>query len=48
MTLIVYSLSFQLTAFFLIASRIDDMNAKEIITPAKGEPKAKKPFTEIE
>jgi hypothetical protein len=36
----VYCLSFQLTAFFLGASRIDDINAKKMITPAKGEPRA--------
>ena len=29
-------LSIQLTAFFLAASTIDDMNEKEMIAPAKG------------
>lgn len=38
--LIMYCLSFQLTAFFLVASRIDDTNANRMITPAKGEPRA--------
>jgi hypothetical protein len=40
----VYRLPRQLTAFFLVASRIDDMNAKEMITPARGEPRAYKVF----
>ena len=29
-------LSIQITAFFLAASTIDDMNEKEMIAPAKG------------
>jgi hypothetical protein len=40
----VYSLPFQLTAFFLAASRIDDMNEKKMITPANGEPRVYKVF----
>jgi hypothetical protein len=40
----VYSLPFQLTAFFLVASRIDDMNEKKMIAPAKGEPTLYKVF----
>ena len=44
LSLIVYSLPFQLTAFFLAASRIDDMNEKKMITPAKGEPRVYKVF----
>ena len=35
-----YRLPFQLTAFFLVASILDAMNTKEMITPAKGEPRA--------
>jgi hypothetical protein len=31
--------SIQLTAFFLPAPRIDDMNAKEMIPPANGQPR---------
>jgi hypothetical protein len=43
-SLIMYRLPFQLTAFFLVASRIDAMNTKEMITPAKGEPRVYKIF----
>ena len=41
---IVYSLPFRLTVLLLVASRIDDMNEKKMITPAKGEPTVYKVF----